>query len=399
MNDGVGSAELPIPAEALRSARMVSARIETSNAIAEDDVRDLLLDDHTAPMVLLVDGDPAPNQLDDELRFASLALTLAEGEHNAPHITRIDAEGLTGADLSPYDVVVLANVRAPSADVAANLSSYVARGGGLLITAGDHVDAFAYRGALGNLLPAVVRSSAPAEPQLALATTAAADSPLIPEQGRGLSTTGTRKRLLLEPPTPPSQTLLTFADGSPLLVAGQHGNGSVALLTTTLDDDWTDLPLTPGFLPFITGLVHGLAAVDGLPPGPHPAGSVLSTRAPLGASALYLVTPDGRRVDVPVKDGLVTITDTAVTGSYRAFAALDGQREQELEQLSFVVVPDTTDSDLSLRLPKPEPARAAQTGAARARGVEGWFWLAFGLLAVAEGALRLVGKRPAQLAT
>jgi hypothetical protein len=393
MSEGAGALEVALSPALLREARVITARIETKNALAEDDVRELLLTDHTELAVLLVDGDPAPNQLDDELRFAALALSVDDGTHPLPLITRIDAEGLEGVDLAPYDVVVLANVRAPSAEVASRLERYVARGGGLLIAAGEHVDAFAYRGTMGNLLPAVVRSSAPADPPLAVAKTPVADSILIPERGRGLETAGTNKRLLLEPPLAPALSLLTYGDATPLLVAGPHESGTVALLTTTLDDDWSDLPLTPGFLPLLSGLVRGLAAVDALPPGPHRAGSVLNTRVPLGASTLYLVTPDGRRVDLDTQGTAISIRDTAVTGAYRAFAVMDGQREQELEQLSFVVVPDLSDSDLSLRFPKPEAGRSAQTGAVRARGIESWFWLVFGLLAVLEGALRVLDKR------
>ncbi|HEX6241958.1 MAG TPA: hypothetical protein VFZ61_13710, partial [Polyangiales bacterium] len=159
-----------------------------------------------------------------------------------------------------------------------------------------------------------------------------------------------------------------------------------------------------GFLPLLTGLVRGLAAVDALPPGPHLAGSVLSTRVPVAVRALYLVTPDGRRVDLalpkataaaaPGNPPEVQIDDTSMPGVYRAFAVLEGQREQELEQLSFVVVPDTRDSDLTLRAPPPQDeAKRARTSAAHARGVEGWFWLLFGLAAVAEGALRVLAKR------
>jgi hypothetical protein len=398
MSDGAGLLEVPLPPALLRGARAVAARIVSKNALAEDDVRELLLTDRAQLSVLLVDGDPAPNQLDDELRFAALALSVQDGTHTAPLITRIDADGLDGADLAPFDVVVLANVRAPGAEIAARLERFVARGGGLLIAAGEHVDAFAYRGTLGNLLPAVVRSSAPADPPLALAKEPPLESLLIPERGRGLETAGTSKRLLLEPPVAPNLGLLSYADGTPLLVAGPHESGTVALLTTTLDDDWSDLPLTPGFLPLLTGLVRGLAAFDALPPGPHRAGSVLQARVPIGASAPYLVTPDGRRVDLDPKGAQLSIRDTAVTGSYRAFAVMDGQREQELEQLSFVVVPDLADSDLSLRLPRPEATRAAHTGAVRARGIESWFWLLFGLFAALEGALRAFGRRPAQAA-
>lgn len=408
LNDGAGTLEVPLDQAVLRDARVLSAHIETENAIAEDDVRDLLLDDRAELSVLLVDGDPAPNQLDDELRYAAVALSVATGEQSLPRLTRIDADGLPAADLDSHDVVVLANVRAPGAELAARIERYVARGGGLLIAAGDHVDAFAYRGSMGELLPAVVRSSAPADPPLAVDLKRATDSRLLPEQGRGLETGSTHKRLLLEPPVAPSETLLAFQDGTPLLVSGTHGQGSVALLTTTLDDDWSDLPLTPGYLPLLTGLTRGLCAVDALPRGPHRAGSLLSTRIPVGANALYLLTPDGRRVDLeiakdsdkaartPRNNQTVEIRDTALSGAYRMFAELGDRREQELDQLSFVVVPDTNDSDLSLRLPKPSDEKHAKTqSAARARGIEGWFWLVFGLFAIAEGALRLFDTRGA----
>jgi hypothetical protein len=405
LNEGAGTIEVPLEPAALRDARVLSARIESENAIGEDDVRDLLLDDRGELSLLLVDGDPAPNQLDDELRYAAIALSVTSGEQSLPRVTRIDADGLPAADLASHDVIVLANVRAPGAELAARIERYVARGGGLLIAAGDHVDAFAYRGSMGELLPAVVRSSAPADPPLAVDARSAAESRLLPDQARGLETGSTHKRLLLEPPVAPSQTLLAFQDGTPLLVAGTHGQGSVALLTTTLDDDWSDLPLTPGYLPLLTGLTRGLAAVDALPPGPHRAGSVLATRVPVGATALYLLTPDGRRVDLEIgandvaqakarADHVIAIRDTALSGAYRVFAELDDRREQELEQLSFVVVPDIRDSDLGLRLPRPQDAaRRQKTSAARARGIEGWFWLLFGLLAIAEGALRVVEAR------
>jgi hypothetical protein len=419
LNDGTGTLEVAIDPAKLRDARVLSARIQTENAIVEDDVRDMLLDDRGELSVLLVDGDPAPNQLDDELRYAAVALSVGsidppgEGTERSapslPRITRIDADGLPATDLDTHDVVILANVRAPGAELAARIERYVARGGGLLIAAGDHVDAFAYRGSMGELLPAVVRSSAPADPALAVASGSAADSRLLPEQGRGLETGSTHKRLLLEPPVAPSETLLAFEDGTPLLVAGTHGQGTVALLTTTLDDDWSDLPLTPGYLPWLTGLTRGLCAVDALPQGPHRAGSVLGTRVPVGANALYLLTPDGRRVDLDIgpsdgKDGktqradqTVEIRDTALTGAYRMFAELGDRREQELDQLAFVVVADISDSDLSLRLPKPQDsAQPQKASAARARGIEGWFWLLFGLFAIAEGALRVFDRNASQ---
>jgi von Willebrand factor type A domain/Aerotolerance regulator N-terminal len=397
LENGSGSAEFALDGRALRRGRVLSARIETDNALALDDVRELSLDDVAALSVLLVDGDPAPNQLDDELRFISLALNLDDGAHGAPRITRIDADGLAAIDLNGFDVVVLANVRAPSELEAERLVDHVARGGGLLLAAGENFDAFGYRGRLSALLPAVPRSSAPVEP--ALGISASPPSELLPSGGAGLETARTVKRLLLETPQNGSKTLLSLSDGTPLLVSGTHGRGRVALLATTLDDDWSDLPLTPGFLPLIHGLVRGLAAVDALPRGPHPAGTVLSARVPLGARALYLLTPDGRRIDLELDKPTLRISDTAVPGVYRTLAALDQRSERELTQLSFTIVPDTRDSDLTVRRPMPQRERVATAGAGRPRGVESWFWFGFGLLVLSEGYVRLALARRKEAAT
>lgn len=390
IDNGTGVVELSLDARALAHGRVLEASIESANALGLDDTRALSLDDVASLSVLLVDGDPAPNQLDDELRFIALALNLDDGAHGAPRITRIDADGLAAIDLSTFDVVVLANVRAPSDVESERLTEHVARGGGLLIAAGENVDAFGYRGRMSKLLPALPRSSAPVEPALGIARTGdSVGSELMPSGGAGLETARTTKRLLLETPQDDSRTLLSLSDGTPLLVSGTYKRGRVALLATTLDDDWSDLPLTPGFLPLIHGLVRGLSAVDALPRGPHAAGTVLSARVPLGARALYLLTPDGRRVDLDVAKPTVRITDTAVPGVYRTLAALDQHSERELPQLSFTVVPDTRDSDLTVRRPKPEKERPAEAGAGRPRGVESWFWLVFGLLVLGEGFVRL----------
>jgi hypothetical protein len=114
---------------------------------------------------------------------------------------------------------------------------------------------------------------------------------------------------------------------------------------------------------------------------------------PLGARTLYYVTPDGRRVDLDTERSTVRIEDTAVVGVYRAFAALDEHSEREIKQLSFNVVADTRDSDLSISAPKAAEQKLAKGGAGRPKGVESWFWLALGLTVIAEGILRLLATR------
>ncbi len=396
MEDDVGQAQLSLPQQVLSRGRILELHINTPNALQADDVRFMSLDAASELSVLLVDGDPAPNQLDDELRFLAVALDLDDGEREAPRVTRIDPDGLSSTELTTFDVVVLANVRAPDDAIAARLALHVARGGGLLITAGEHVDAFAYRGRMSDLLPATPRSSAPSDPPLSVAVGSASPSEMLPEMGRGLETARITKRLLVEPPTPPATTLLNYSDGAPLLIVGPHSNGRVALLTTTVDDDWGDLPLTPGFLPLMHGLVRGLSAVDALPRGPHPAGTVLTARVPSGVRSLYVVTPDGRRIDIDPKRSQVRLDDTAVVGVYRAFAAFDERGEREVRQLSFTIVADSRENDLTERPSPLGESIASRAGAARPRGIETWFWLLLGVAALLEGALRL-RRRPASV--
>jgi hypothetical protein len=393
LEEGLANAELKVPDRLLADAHILRVQVAVRDAIDADNQREISLEHAAELSVLLVDGDPAPSQRDDELRFLSLALDLNEPGEPTPRVTRIDADGLGGADLEGYDVIVLANVLAPSEAVSQQLMARVARGAGLLITAGDHVDPFAYRGRFGALMPALIRSAAQAQPSLSVASATANVPSLVPEGGVGLETGRTLERLLVEAVVPPSETALAFSDGTPLLIVGRYERGRIALFTTTIDDDWTDLPLTPGFLPLIHGVVRGLSALDALPPGPHVAGTPLTARIPQGAQSIFSVTPDGRRIELDVKSTTARIVDTGTPGVYRTFAAFDGRGERELPQLSFEVVPDVQDSDLSLAvLPRPKVS-AANGSVGRPKSVGPWMWLLLGLAAITEGAMRFVKQR------
>lgn len=398
LEEGQGATELKVSERILSDAHILRVRVAVKDAIEADNQRELSLEQAAELSVLLVDGDPAPSQRDDELRFLSLALDLNEPGEPAPRVTRIDADGLGGADLEGYDVIVLANVLAPSEAVSQQLTARVARGAGLLITAGDHVDPFAYRGRFGALMPALIRSAAQAQPGLSLATASSAVPSLVPEAGVGLETGRTLERLLVEAVVPPSETALAFNDGTPLLIVGRHERGRIALFTTTIDDDWTDLPLTPGFLPLIHGIVRGLSALDALPPGPHVAGTPLTARIPQGAQTIFSVTPDGRRIEMDASSPTARISDTGTPGVYRTFAAFDGRGERELPQLSFEIVPDSADSDLSIAVMPRAKVSAENGSVGRPKSVAPWMWLLLGLAAVAEGAMRLLKQRNRALA-
>ena len=71
--------------------------------------------------------------------------------------------------------------------------------------------------------------------------------------------------MLLEPvPDAPGRSVvLRYENGAPALVASDVGRGRVLLLTATVDREWTDLPIRPGFLPLVQEAARYLAGAPG----------------------------------------------------------------------------------------------------------------------------------------
>ena len=220
---------------------------------------------------LLVNGDPRNVPYRDELFYLERALGAGGVDRSgiAAHIVAVDGLNVPFSD---YDVVVLANVpRLPQAKIA-ELGDFVRRGGGLLISVGSRVDPDEYNEHLGELLPKRLRSlrelCSPNDPDAGLLATRLArletthpvfrvfDLP----GGESIQAVNVYGYMLLEPsPVGTSRTLMSYGDGGPALVEREVGAGRVALLTTTLDREWTDLPIHTAYLPMVRRLVRFLA--------------------------------------------------------------------------------------------------------------------------------------------
>jgi hypothetical protein len=134
---------------------------------------------------------------------------------------------------------------------------------------------------------------------------------------------------------------VTFSSGAPALITSTHGSGRVALLTTTVDRDWGDLPLRPGFVPLATRTLTWLAGAHG-----HELGGVIPIggRKPLERAATYSVTtPTGSSVSVtPEREGEVAVFEaTSAPGHYRA--VVSGDERAAVER--FVVEFDAREAD------------------------------------------------------
>ncbi len=362
------------------------------DALVEDDRRSFVLPVPRALKALVVNGSPHATRYRDEAFFVDAALT-APG--SPVEVSTRDAEVGLREDFSAYDLVLLLNVPAPGADEAEKLAAFVEKGGGLFISMGDRVNPDAYNQRLGAVLPRplrLVRTSAERDDPDAdtrsarLAQVSVEHVLFAPFTGRaeeGLVGARFYKYMLLEADNPgasgASQVLATYEDGAPAVAVARRGKGRVALLTSTVDRDWSDFAIRTSFLPlmqrfaaYLTGSLDEREEVrvrvgEGATLRPEGAQKVSAVRAPDGAEVSVKEQPDGSLVAGPVLE----------PGVYSVLGA-DGKVQPDL---SFAAVLDPSESDLG-RVPLDtltayfgEETVKASTGDADKPSVPLWTWL------------------------
>ncbi|HEY8379557.1 MAG TPA: VWA domain-containing protein [Nannocystis sp.] len=320
-----------------------------------DEVRHFWIAGEDELDVVLVNGDPSEMRAHDEVFFLATALATAPGRRLRVHglaPDQLEARLREPRPLAGADVVVLANVRAPAPDAAAALVKRVEEGLGLLVTVGDRVEARAYNDRLGELLPlrlreALVVGTAPGRTENRTEGLAPANlaHPALRglDDDLGLLGTRTRRLFLLEPDaTRAVEVALSFTSGAPALLTRTHGRGRVALLTTSVDRDWSDLPIRPGFVPLVERLI---AYLDASQQGA--AGAVLTVGEPRllpGDRPATVIAPDGQRLAaVPDGHGQTVFKETFTPGHYTV------ERGEGEPPLRFAVQVDPLESDTTPR--------------------------------------------------
>ncbi len=307
--------------------------------------------------VLLVSGDPRTIRREDELFFLETAL---DPEF---HVTVENGLERLKDSVQGRDVIFLVNLPAPDAAAGNLLQQFVSGGGGLFLAVGDRTDCDAWNAVLGDLLPqplATLRT-------VGMVASARRDgetrisgngeridrfdfrhpllSPFAGAAGEALRQTRVGRFALLRPtPHAHSGTLLRLESGAPLLVEGQQGKGRVLLLTTTVDRDWSDLAIQPGYLPLMQQAVRYLTRTTLAPP---------TSAVLVGQPQLLLIEESDRVVEVTAPTGTVhplasphRFARTDEPGLYRVAAARTGAL-QDRPKAWFVVNPDPVESDLS----------------------------------------------------
>lgn len=143
--------------------------------------------------------------------------------------------------------------------------------------------------------------------------------------------------------------MLSYDDGSPTLVEKTLGEGRVLLLTTSVDRDWTDLPIRPGYLPLMQQIFRHLGrAVESKREAQLLVGGVRRLKVDAASERVELFTPKGERdfgrAELGAK-GEVDITVDA-PGFYRLRAADARGTWRNLDGLGFAVNLDPAESRL-----------------------------------------------------
>ncbi|MCB9640556.1 MAG: BatA domain-containing protein [Myxococcales bacterium] len=220
------------------------------------------------PSILLVNGDSRPIPYLDELFYITNAL---RDEQLPFQITIKQAT----ADLPPpqkFDVIALANIEQLPTAWQEQLKAYVEQGGGLLFTMGNQVRPEAFNLAFSGLLPRQLRGVALAAQRpdgtgIALQRhfgEVQANHPIFQKMYRdGIVFQSARASKLMLVETRRAQEsgeiLWRFSHGPPALLERKVGKGRVLLLTTSIDRDWTDLPIRPFFQPWLQRVFTYLA--------------------------------------------------------------------------------------------------------------------------------------------
>ncbi|MDF3056526.1 MAG: hypothetical protein K0R17_741 [Rariglobus sp.] len=322
------------------------------------------------------------------------------------------AAALTPPNLENTDLVVLTDAASLPASATAALLAYVRAGGALFVFPGQSTDVsfFNEDPDFAALLPArlgPIENTADTR-GLPLAsrdhTHPVATLWNDPESG-DLGAIRLNRFLPLTPRDSIGDSvsvLLRLADGRPVALTREVGSGRVALFATAANTDWSNLPVSPSFIPLLHRLVAWSTqrAEPGLviAPGQPFIRTFPTDLAGRDFSILRTGDPQGRRVAGKIESAdtvaRIRFDDTASPGGYALFAGDEPRplitfavqvdvRESDLTPVS----PETTSTSPDLKTQISDLKSAASAAIAAPREIWPWVIAAALLLALVETAL------------
>ncbi len=334
----------------------------TQDRLPYDDTAHFWLTSNQTIKVLAINGGFSPQPQDDELFYLERAL--ADGTTNGDEfdVEGVAVESWDAKRWRSPNVLILANVGELPDTLTHKIESFVMNGGGVLITLGDQIKTDVLNRQLARLLPRPMRG-------LRRAGDAAASDQGKDRKPSRLDVFDESSPIFRDIPSPTDTSiskalvtnyglfsndtsvavdeLISLDEGAPILISAAKGRGQVMVLSTTLDRQWTDLPIQPDFVPFITGVVRHLSGVKPQPTQILNNGTPLKLVYPPGEGLTFeLDLPSGtqRRINLPNNEiRWRTITNLEESGHY----TLTDTNSQSPRVIRFTVLPNHEASDFT----------------------------------------------------
>ncbi len=365
-------------------------------------------------LIRLVDGEPSSEPFGSEVDYLAAPLSVGVGDAEAWRVEVVQEENFLAPRLEPADVLVLANVAAPTPEQALKLAQIVRGGTGLLIFTGGKLDTGLYNERLYRsgepLLPVLLKAQVD-EAIGGLVVDPVRPSPiekLMELKPSALGRVAVRQFMAVEEPAGAGGAVRVLARWndparSPAIIERVVGEGRVLLWTTTADRAGNDWPVEPSFVLAVreavrgtsrpTSFAHTVTAGDRPRRVVHSSQQLANIRLtpPGGAEprALAAVRLDDRGSGDPTPASAIDLPDTRRAGLYRLawdegslgtqqdlFASNPDPRESGLERIAAADLKGLlAPLDVGVTV-----AKGDGTDASSETGREVWHELAWGLL-------------------
>lgn len=432
----IGSKQLEVPPGGQQEALFVhtfaqpgsyaveTALLDNHDSLTADDRRAASVQVESSLPVLLVDG-AGGQSLEGKLGFLHYALEPEPGAGGAFKVTRMPLQKFTPSLLKDFRVVVLGDVRVLEPAMVDALERFVVGGGGVLVGLGpdsdyELINRYWARNGEG-FLPCPL-SGAMTPPKAAVPAAMSLAHPVFSGFGarsdEAWKAAKVRSYFRLDTKKVKAAELdpLLRMDNEDLLVAERRrGLGLVTLVGTSLNADWTDLPLQAAYVPLMRGIVGHLGSFITPPrnllPGDQitypkvdskDAGTVKGDDAAGKPLKLTVGAWEGRDavVSEPLGEpGIYLLHDPKVPGAIRYAVALSSA-ESELSPISDREAASLLPSGSGIFHTSEEIAKHLDP--ARRESVEIWKWLviaAAGLLFLEAWMARREAAASASVAT
>lgn len=309
---------------------------------------------------LLIDGDPRTNIYESETFYLEKALNPGR-EHVSPIKPVICSIHEVGnVTFANFNIVFLCNVETLPFEKIRELEKFVKEGGSVVFTLGNKVDADYYNNSFGALLPHRLHTtrtfsgSSPLSEEQPLNLKAVEPIHpalrILPETQMNTLSSAKFYRIFYVDPTPLGncRTMLSFSDNTPALIERQVDRGKTVLFVSSIDRDWTDLPVRPFFLPlmqqlcrYVSGSIFEEVQKEIL------VGQDWQFPRPTDMNAVEITNPEGTKITVQPRfvnnEESFFYNETNVPGIYAV--TVDGKLHPQLPP-AFPVNVDTIESNL-----------------------------------------------------